>query len=131
VWNGSDLASPACMAANGATEVWKCYLPEYSMAYIQTPMLVSNSAIDMWGLGNIIRLGCIPTQNNQSFNGFHPCNPQQWGTLQAWWTAFYARITPLLAASPLSRSAFIASCFVHGAWLKLAANVFFFFFFFS
>ena len=112
VWNGSDIASPACVAANGA-EPWKCYLPEYSLPFIETPMLVSNSPIDMWGLGNILDLGCIPTMDNKTYNKMTPCDPAHWQLLQQWFDAFSLRLNALLAASPTSRSAFIPSCFVH------------------
>ena len=30
IWNGTDLASPACMAAH-PTETWRCYLAEYNV----------------------------------------------------------------------------------------------------
>ena len=30
VWNGTDLASPQCMAAH-PTEIWRCYLAEYNV----------------------------------------------------------------------------------------------------
>lgn len=76
-------------------------------------MLISNSPIDMWGLGNILSLGCIPFMDNATHGGMKPCPPAQWGALQVWFDEFHARLDPYLAASPSSRSAFIPSCFVH------------------
>lgn len=87
--------------------------PEYNAYYIATPMLISNSPIDMWGLGNILSLGCIPFMDNATHGGMKPCPPAQWGALQVWFDEFHARLDPYLAASPASRSAFIPSCYVH------------------
>jgi hypothetical protein len=113
VWGGGSagtLSSPACLAAAGS-EPWRCYLPEFSLPFIKTPLLVSNSAIDMWGLLNVLGLGCIPTMNNQSFNHFSPCNPAEWALLQGWWASFHNKLTPALDTT--RHSAWIASCFVH------------------
>ena len=113
VWNGSDLASAACGAAY-ASQPWHCYLPEYSAQYIATPMLVSNSAIDMWGTLNILGLGCEPSMDNKtSAGGLHPCAPPQWELLQGWADAFHARLGAWLSGSPQSRTAFIPSCWDH------------------
>lgn len=115
VWNSSasgNVASPACLSAVGP-DVYKCYLPEYSMNYIQTPLLASNSALDMWGILNILGLGCVPTQNNASYNGMSACNPAAWEKIQEWWGGFQQRIKAVTGAAPNARSAFIASCFVH------------------
>ena len=76
-------------------------------------MLISNSALDMWGLENVLGLGCVPFMDNRTHNNMQPCAAPQWELLQGWWQAFHARIQPFLAASPSSRSAFIPSCFVH------------------
>jgi len=115
VWNSSasgNVASPACLSAVGP-DVYKCYLPEYSWYYIETPLLASNSALDMWGILNILALGCVPTQNNASYHGMAACTPAEWGTIQGWWGAFMSRINAVTGAAPNARSAFIASCFVH------------------
>jgi len=112
VWNGTDISSPSCISAN-PTEIWKCYLAEYNTLYISTPLFVSNSAIDMWGLGNILALPCIPFMDNKTRGGQRACDPDAWNDLQGWWDAFQARINPWLSASPSSRSAFIPSCYVH------------------
>ena len=115
VWGGGaagTLSSPACLAAAGA-EPWKCYLPEFSLPFIETPLLVSNSAIDMWGLANVLDLGCVPTQDNATYNHFKPCAPAQWGQLQGWWRSFHDKLAPSLKAKPATLSAFIASCYVH------------------
>lgn len=113
VWGGGaagTLSSPACLAAAGA-EPWRCYLPEFSLPFLKTPILVSNSAIDMWGLLNVLGLNCVPTMNNASFNHFSPCGPAQWELLQGWWAAFHAKLAPALNSR--NHSAWIASCFVH------------------
>jgi hypothetical protein len=113
VWGGGAaglLSSPACLAAAGA-EPWRCYLPEFSLSFIKTPLLVSNSAIDMWGLLNVLGLGCVPTQNNASHAGLPACTPAQWGLLQGWWAQFHARLAPAL--NTRVHAAWVASCFVH------------------
>ena len=114
VWGGSaagTVSSPACLAAYKG-EPWKCYLAEYAAPFITTPLLLSNSALDMWGLGNVLRLGCIPTMDNKTYNKMAPCAPPQWAQLQGWRAAFHQRLLPLLAARPTT-SAFVVDCFVH------------------
>ena len=66
----------------------------------------------MWGLGNVLQLGCVPTEDNTTFNGMKPCDPAQWQLLQGWWSDFHDLITPILERNPLM-GAWVASCFVH------------------
>jgi hypothetical protein len=75
-------------------------------------MLISNSPIDMWGLGNILSLGCVPFMDNVTHGGMKPCPPAQWGALQVWWDEFHARLNPYLAASPSSRASASTSSFL-------------------
>jgi hypothetical protein len=97
-----------------ASEPWRCYLAQYSTPYIETPMYISNSAIDMWGLGNILSLGCIPTMTNSSTPKIpgQPCDAAGWESLQNWWGQFQAALRPLLERNP-ALGAFAVSCYVH------------------
>lgn len=115
VWNSTSAGTlnTACLAANTAA-LWRCYLAEYTTQYIATPLYISNSPIDMWGLGNVLDLGCIPTMTNSTVPAIpgKPCGPSQWGQLQGWFGAFHDRLLPLLARNA-AMGAFIPSCFVH------------------
>ena len=113
VWNatGAGTLGDACMRYF-ASEPWRCYLAENNALFTTTPLYVSNSPIDMWALGNILSLGCVPTMNNQSIPAGKACAPEQWATLQQWWSTFHATLSPLLARNART-GAFIPSCFVH------------------
>ena len=93
-------------------EEWRCFFPQYSAPFIHTPLYVSNSRIDMWGVLNIAQLGCVPTATNVSYAGQPPCDAAKWVALQGWWGAFGDAILPLLQRNP-SMGAWAASCFVH------------------
>ena len=58
------------------------------------------------------QLGCVPTMNNKTFNGFAPCDAAHWQLLQGWWASFQGAIQPLLSRNP-TMGAWVASCFVH------------------
>jgi hypothetical protein len=113
VWNatGARTLGDACMTAF-ASEPWRCFLAENNALFTTTPLYVSNSPIDMWALGNILSLGCVPTMNNVSIPAGKACAPSQWATLQQWWSTFHATLSPLLARNSRT-GAFIPSCFVH------------------
>lgn len=113
VWNssGSGNLNTNCLSANPSA-AWRCFFPQYSVPHIATPLYISNSPVDMWGLTEILSIGCVPTADNASFGGMVGCNATQWGALQQWWDDFHAAIDPLLAANPRI-GAFIPSCYVH------------------
>ena len=85
-----------------------CLLAQYTTPFIQTPLFISNSAIDMWGLMNIVALGCVPTFDNKSVAAGAFCKPEQWDVLQGWFTQFHGVLIPLLQRNP-ALGAFIAS----------------------
>jgi hypothetical protein len=114
VWGSiaAGTLSSKCLAAY-ATEPWLCYLAQYATPFIATPLYISNSAIDMWGLGNVLELGCIPSMTNTSVGiPGKPCTPAGWVELQGWWSSFQAALLPLLQRNP-ALGAWIVSCYVH------------------
>ena len=101
-----------CLAAY-KTEPWLCYLAQYATPFIAVPLYISNSAIDMWGLGNVIQLGCIPSMLNTSVGiPGKFCDPSGWVELQSWWSSFQAALLPLLQRNP-ALGAWVVSCYVH------------------
>ena len=111
VWNSSASGglNARCLAAF-AGEAWRCYFPQYSAPFIATPLFISGSSVDMWGLENILALDCVPT--SKPVAGLPPCDGAQLAAMAGWWASFRASILPLLAGNPALGS-FICSCFVH------------------
>jgi hypothetical protein len=40
-------------------EEWKCLMAPYAAAYVQTPLFIINSAVDLWSLQNIAGVSCM------------------------------------------------------------------------
>ena len=115
VWGSSAAGhlNAACLSAN-IDAPYRCFLAQYTTPFINTPLYISNSAVDMWGLMNILELNCIPTQTNSStpYIPGTPCAPAGWEELQGWSVAFQAALLPLLRRNP-ALGAWIVSCYVH------------------
>lgn len=83
---------------------WKCFMPQYSLPYIKSPLFVVNSAADSAQLEYIVLLGCYPQAGN--------CNASQ----LAYFDSFHDRMVSLLAPvlhSNGKHGAFLLECVVH------------------
>ena len=69
----------ACIAAYEAStpgSAWRCFMPQYALPYITTPLFVANSAADAAQMALIMKLGCSPAVANS-------CNASQLAYLDA------------------------------------------------
>lgn len=104
--NVSGSVNAACMAAYApGGEGWKCFMAPYTLPFLKTPTFVSNSLFDAWQAGNVMGLGCNPTQASS-------CSPTQ----LVYWNSF--RVWMLSALSPVSapgspHGGFLQACDVH------------------
>jgi len=114
LWGSSAAGNlPAgCASFYGPSNASLCFMPQYSVPFIRTPLYLSGSTVDMWAMENILALGCVPTPQNTSYAGLPACLAPQWTALQAWWDACLSIATPLLARNP-ALGAFLVTCFVH------------------
>lgn len=112
VWNstGSGGVNARCLQAY-PNATWKCFIPQYYAAMIQTPYIILNSAYDMWQILNDLQIGCVPSMDGKGASGIGPCNSSQMDIVQAYRTSQLQAVAPALAVS--STGIFIDSCFVH------------------
>jgi len=121
VWNstGSGSVNQRCLQAY-PNETWKCFLPQYYAAMIQTPFIILNSAYDMWQILNDLELGCVPTTNGQGVFVYGSCDSAQLEIFQAYRLAQLQAVAPALSIP--SNGAFIDSCFVHETNVDYCSN---------
>ena len=55
VWNATASLSPGCLAAFPDAP-HMCFLAQYNAPFITVPLYLSNSALDMWSLGNVLEV---------------------------------------------------------------------------
>ena len=113
VWGSSASGNlnAGCLSAN-IDAPYRCFMAQYTTPFITAPLYISQSAIDVYGLLEILQLNCQPLMTNISTLGMMACTPAGWEELQGWWGDFQAVIIPLLSRIPALCS-WIVSCYVH------------------
>eukprot|EP00466_Bigelowiella_natans_P003689 jgi/Bigna1/91796/estExt_fgenesh1_pg.C_1200006 len=108
-------STQAGMGGNKCLEVLKgdpmCGMPNYSYAFLEPPVFVFNSAVDLYALENIWKgdVDCVET-------GFQNCTSDAIDDINAWGYSFYDTIsTSGPTFNKLGNGAFIDSCLEHCA----------------
>jgi len=106
--NVTGAINDACVAAYSAvnaSETWRCFMAQYNLPFVQTPLFVINSLADAWQASNIMQIGCNPSSDAKA-----ACSPTQLAYLTGFSTEMLNRMLPRL--SPAS-AAWLPECFVH------------------
>lgn len=129
LWNATSGGVSACVAAVALTDVWQCWFAEVAFAYTPaaTRIMLVESQVDQWSVGNILALPCSPNTGGQARTGMpvlRDCNATEMSALQGYATATVQRVQAALAgkAARAAAAGFVASdavygtsCFQHGA----------------
>ena len=89
----------ACIAAFEAREAgsgWHCFMPQYSLPYIESQLFVANSAADAAQMGVIMKLGCSPSAGT--------CSAAQLAYLDAFHVRFLRARRSKNARQPLAHA---------------------------
>jgi len=95
---------------------WKCFLPQYSLPFIATPLFVVNSAADAAQMG-LLNLDCNPQRKSD-------CNSSQLAYLDNFRDEMKQLLAPVLSSNG-KHGAFLLECYVHmmenvdGAWSEI------------
>lgn len=104
--NVSSSVNQACIHSYSQqlNATWHCFMAQYTLPFIKTPLFVSNSLADQWQASNIMDLGCNPTQSGS-------CSAAQINYLQAFRNIMINDLEPLTSSK--TNGCFLQSCFVH------------------
>ncbi|XP_077978572.1 uncharacterized protein LOC144434009 [Glandiceps talaboti] len=91
----------ACLADKDQNTKWKCFFPQYTYHYIQTPMFILNSAYDYWTLWFILNLRCYPSL----------CSPKEKFHYTKYHGDFMKIAQPLLDSTV--DGVYLSSCYAH------------------
>eukprot|EP00050_Salpingoeca_kvevrii_P018316 m.72760 g.72760 ORF g.72760 m.72760 type:complete len:408 (-) comp8012_c0_seq5:139-1362(-) len=91
-----------CVRATPASQLWKCFMAQYTLPHIKTPYFITNALYDSWQLANIVRLPCL--HNLQS------CSAQELAAFENLRSAIIGNVTAGIAHSAGS---FLHSCVTH------------------
>ena len=76
--NVSDSVNSDCVAhhativdAEGVSESWKCFMAQYTLPFIHTPLFITNDLNDWWQGQNIMGLTCEP------WSSTNPCSEDE------------------------------------------------------
>lgn len=96
----------ACLAAYSPADAWHCFMAQYTLPHIVTPIFVAQDLDDSWQLANIAYLPCSPAANKA--NG---CNATELAYLNQY------RLDTLSALSPVLQNpacgGFFTACVQH------------------
>jgi O-palmitoleoyl-L-serine hydrolase len=94
-----------CLAAYpDPAQQWRCFMAQFVLEHITTPMFMTQDGVDTWQMANILGLGCSPWVAGS-------CNATQLAWMAAYRLDMLAALAPLLQ-SP-TNGAFITSCVQH------------------
>ena len=134
--NCSGGVPPACTAALPASEHWRCFLANYSLPAVRTPLFMLQSSLDLYQLFAILRMGGWQSgylNTDAQFNGSSTqpaCTPAQVLQLQRYGSDFLADLRRSLPAAARGSGGFVYSCLGHqdgigmtgGDWQRIAIN---------
>lgn len=97
----------ACQKANAPTspDGWKCFMAQYVVPYIKSPLFIAEGMYDSWQLGNVLQLPCgHPTPEKT-------CNADELAGFLDYGKTMNATITSVVQGQ--GRGAFVSACIVH------------------
>ena len=120
-----ENVNAACVAAMPAAQRWRCFMAQYTLPYIRTPLYIVNSMHDEWQAQNVLAPNTITLPAVTTYAAFAPCiktpttgcNATQAGQ----WTGYAAQFLDALAAARAATPApyaaqhggVITSCPIH------------------
>ena len=104
--NVTGSVNDACVAhyaSVNASDAWRCFMAQYSLPFVATPLFITNSLADAWQGSNIMDLGCTPTKAGS-------CSVAQLAYLAGFGGELLAA---LLSHLPPQSAAWLPECWVH------------------
>lgn len=111
------MAYYTSISTPGDDQTWHCFMAQYNLPFITTPLFVSNSLADLTQVEGVLELGCNPTAPNGQPGS---CNATQLAALNGLRMSMIANAAPVLSST--IHGAFLAECYIHviqdddGAW---------------
>ena len=107
--NVSGSTNAACAAAHARdapADAWRCFMAQYVLDYVRTPVFLAEGKYDSWQLNNVLQLGCgSPTPETT-------CDAARLQAFFAYGDAMAAAVGAALAKHP-GAGAFFSACIVH------------------
>ena len=113
--NCSGNVPPACVASLPPSEQWRCVLANYSYAHSTTPMFLLQSAVDLYQLFAIARLGGWDAGCLNRGIQFANCTEAQLVHIKEYSRSFMATLTASAKYSRQGEGGFVTSCLEHVA----------------
>jgi O-palmitoleoyl-L-serine hydrolase len=122
-----EQVNKECVAAYPATERYKCFMAQYLLPFIKTPLFIINSMVDQWQTQNILAPNIDTEPSVSTYAPFVPCinNPVAGcnATQAAQWmnygTQFLTALNTAIKATPsqYNHGGFITSCPIHTTFI--------------
>jgi O-palmitoleoyl-L-serine hydrolase len=115
--NASGGVNADCVAASSGAE-WQCFMPQYTLPFIRTPVFVINSGYDSWQTSNVwFPAGPWGEQPDAEWapcaGDLTKCTPTQLAIVQQYHRETLAALEGATDPNALSVGAWIDSCFEH------------------
>lgn len=115
--NASGGVDQDCIRESAGAE-WKCFMPQYTLPFIETPVFVLNSGYDLWQASNVWfpagPWGQIPDSDWIACAlDITRCNDTQMTIVQNYYSQTIAAMQFVLNPQSITVGAFVNSCFVH------------------
>jgi len=95
----------ACLAAHTpSNDTWRCFMAQYTLPHISTPLFMTQDLDDSWQMTNILQLPCKPYTPGS-------CNAAEVAALAAYRTTMLAALAPLLGSR--TDGGFLSTCVQH------------------
>lgn len=102
--NVTPRLAPACVGAYAGAP-WKCFMAEYALPHVTTPLFISQSLVDSWQASHVMALPCNPGDGAG-------CNASMTSYLNGFRAAMLQRLQPVLREGS-----------VHGAFLQVRGRM--------
>lgn len=120
-----EQVNAACVAATPAADRAHCFMAQYTLPHIRTPLFILNSQVDEWQTQNVLAPNVETVPHVTTYAPFVPCithpvsgcNATQRDQWLGYGTQFLAALAAARAATPSDLAArhggFITSCPIH------------------
>jgi hypothetical protein len=115
--NVSYGVNSACINAKSPADQWQCFMAQYTLPFLRTPLFIMNPQYDSWQMGNVLALssGCIQKPST--------CSQQEMTAFQNFRTSMLQALTPALQSS--TDGMWTDACVIHcqtldqGGWTSI------------
>lgn len=105
--NASGFVNEDCMSHYSKDESWRCFMAQYTLPFVKTPVFVANSLMDSWSARNIMGLTCDPSGLNSSAI----CTEDEQVYVGKWREAVVSTLGPFLGKP--GAGAWLVNCYQH------------------